>query len=180
MEEGNHKGGSSQHWKVLWAEICSRVVEPTAHPSFIMFFLLTVIVISPAGIWLELYRFLIITPTPTSDALLTSIATFSPALMTSSCLQVIWGKPLPSFRAFLISVSIISGIGWIFCVAAPIQKSTSIALGLVLSFIALCVWWMSNATQKELRDDFDFSAPVGGDNLNGELSGKGGLDEFKY
>lgn len=180
MEDSKVNGGDGQHWRILRKEICTRMVVPASHPSFVMYFILAVILIGPAGVWFELYQFTIAGPSRTADALLTSIATFSPALMASSCLQAIWERPLRSFQAFLIFLSSVCGIGWLIFVAAPLPKSYSIGLGLFLSVIALGVWWMSNANQKDLRDDISDAAAVGGDDLNGDLSGAGALHDFKY
>ena len=166
-------------WVKLGRELRKRTVEPVHHVSFVIYFVVAVIVFGGAGIWSELrtYLYCVATPDlscPTLASLRIAVITFFPALAGSSCMQLIWAEDHErSLRAFAFFVITILVAILLFVVPESISdKSALVAAGLA-SVVALWTWWIANAKQ---RDFLDIDASTGKKDTSGELPGT--LDGF--
>lgn len=170
------QGGS---WGELWRELKKRTTEPFSHASFVIYFFVAVIVIGGIGFWIELYNYLILA-TPNSgqessvSALRTSVITFFPALAGSACLQLVWAEShQKSLRAFGILFLCLTTVIALAISPAAIVNSSALLFGFFSSIVALWIWWIANAKQKDLLD-IDPDAPLGGNKdavLSGDLNG---------
>ncbi len=173
------QGGS---WVELWRELKKRSVEPFSHASFVIYFVVAVIVIGGIGFWIELYSYLIFASPSTAQegsvsALRTSVITFFPALAGSACLQLVWAEShQKSLRAFGILFLCLTTVIALAISPAAVGNSSALLLGFLSSIVALWIWWIANAKQKDFLD-IDPDAPLGG-NKDADLSGD--LDGFTF
>lgn len=159
-------------WGDLWRELKKRTLQPLRHPSFVIYFVVAVIVVGGAGVWLELITYLQAVAAkrcPSLDALRTALVTFFPALAGCACLQLIWAEDHQrALRAFAILVLFaVSILALVLGLIPAIEHRTALFIGLFPSAIALWIWWVANAKQPDLLDP---DAPTGGD-PNGPLAG---------
>jgi hypothetical protein len=169
----------------LRKEIFNRTKKPLKHPSFIIFFILAVLGFSATGIWLELYEYVYISSKEPADSinrlgsLRTAVITFFPAVAGTAAMQLIWSEQAKHFRsvAFLTLVIFFVVAIWIFP-DSRITIGSALIVGSIASLFSVYVWWIANANQADLLDAITPSAPVGGDNLKGPLSGS--LNDFQH
>lgn len=166
-------------WERLGRELLKRTVDPAQHVSFVIYFVVAVIVFGAAGIWTELYsHFFPGTPAPvtsqTFESLRTAVMTFFPALAGSSCMQLIWAEDGRSLRAFAIFIMTILVISVFFIAPRSIPDVLALTIGAISSLVALWTWWIANSKQRDLLDP---DASTGGKDTSGDLPGS--LDGFK-
>lgn len=172
----------SESWVRLGRELKKRTVDPIGHVSFTLFFLVAVILLGGAGVWLELHSYFSYVPTaekPTASlaALRTAVITFFPALAGSSCMQLIWvNDELKSLRAFATSILVILFIAAVAIAPDKISTNLALVIGGISSCIAFWMWWIANADHPGLKDIDDPDASLGNRDPSGELSGD--LDGF--
>ena len=169
----------STSWALLRDELWKRTKGPTAHASFVMYFLIAVVLIGAGGVWLELYSFLIAPETgsptpPTVSGLRTAVITFFPALAGSSCMQLVWAEDKnKSLRSFAFSALVVMSLLAIGISPSAISSKTVFFVGSLASLLALWTWWIANAKQPDLLDG-NLDAPLGKDprsELSGDLDG---------
>jgi hypothetical protein len=166
-------------WKTLGRELLDRTIEPAGHPSFVIYFLVSVVVAGGAGIWLELCTYLVTSfqsPPAQLGPLKTALITFFPAVACSACLQIIWAENNhKAFRAFATMLLVAMTIFALLIGLIPIIPiEDALKFGVYSSLFSLWIWWIANARQKDILDDHDDDDPVGGDpagNLTGDLAG---------
>lgn len=173
----------SESWNQLGRELKKRTEEPIGHVSFTLFFLVAIILLGGAGVWLELYSYFSYAPTaeePTASAaaIRTAVITFFPALAGSACMQLIWVTgELKSLRAFATSVLVILFIAAVAIAPDKISTTPALLVGGLSSCIAFWMWWIANADHPDLKDIVDPYASLGKQDPSGELAGN--LDGFK-
>jgi len=176
-EDHVKRQGSS--WVELARELKKRTIEPLAHVSFVIYFVVAVIVIGGIGFWIELYAYLLFATPPAGQAdpvsaLRTAIITFFPALTGSACLQLVWAEShQKSLRAFGILFLCLMTVMALAISTNAVGNRSALVVGFVASIAALWTWWIANARQKDLLD-IDPDAPLGGKqdaSLSGDLDG---------
>lgn len=173
MEQPNKEQRFS-HWKLLRKELESRTTVPKGYPSFVSYFVIGVVFLAALGVWAELKRAIFDPSITDLTSLRVAIDVFYPSLGCASMLQLTWSsdtsKMLRSFALFMAFLFTAA-----FC-ATPSDKSYNgwaIALGVLLSLVALWSWWIANARSPDFQD-IDPDAPTGGNldtPLNGSLTG---------
>jgi O-antigen/teichoic acid export membrane protein len=173
---------SELHWRLWREELKARTFTPARHPSFVLYFIVAVVIIGGAGVWLELHKFLYLAHPPAQpsssslDALRTALLTFSLALAGSSCMQIVLADQNKSMRA--TAVCLLTGLVavalWVF--PANISDGSAVSVGVIGSLLALWTWWIANALQPDFRDN-DIDAPVGRTDPTTDLPGS--LDGFE-
>jgi hypothetical protein len=166
-------------WTLLRKELWNRTKEPAAHASFVLYFLIAVVMIGAGGVWIELYSLLVLAGpvnsiAPSESGLRTAVITFFPALAGSACMQLVWAedrnKYLRSFAVFVLFVMTILAIG----ISPNVISSKSVFfVGSIASLLALWTWWIANAKQHDLLDN-NLDASLGKDPLSalsGDLNG---------
>lgn len=176
---GNTTNNLSTSWKLLWDELWNRTKEPAAHASFVMYFLIAVVVIGAGGVWIELYSLLFLADTdcPSSSSvsgLRTAIITFFPALAGTACMQLVWAEDKnKSLRSFAVTALVLITILAIGISPSVIGSMTVFIFGLLASLLALWLWWIANSKDPDLLDP-NLEAPLGKDprsELSGDLTG---------
>ena len=166
-------------WTLLRDELWKRTKGPAAHASFVMYFLVAVVVIGAGGVWLELYLFMFLAETddPTSSSvsgLRTAVITFFPALAGSACTQLVWAEDKnKSLRSFAFTALVLITILAIGISPSAIGSKTAFFMGSLASLFALWIWWIANAKQPDLLDS-NLDAPLGkdpGSKISGSLDG---------
>lgn len=168
-----------RHWTRLWRTLAERTSLPWRHPTFVLYFVVAVILVGGAGLWLELYKLSFATAESSTslEALRTAIITFFTALAGSSSMQVILEENDDrAMRAMAICVlTVLSALALIIA-PASVSDCTAVKLGLVGCGLALWTWWIANAKQPGLQDE-RADAAVGRRDPKAGLAGS--LDGFK-
>lgn len=151
---------------------------PARHPSFVFFFFVAIVIVGPVGVWFELYGYAIKIPL-NAGPLRSSFTSFVPAFLAATCMQLIWAEDQrKSLRAFSILIFAICTAGLLLCNSSHVVDERAVQIGFVLVTLAMWMWWIANANQKEFMDDKNqfFTNPIGGDNIDAPL--RGNLDGF--
>lgn len=140
----------------LRAEVVRRWTAPRRDPTYLLFFITSLVFFAGAGFWLELLKltFGIGETDQSISALRTAIATYFPAVLGAAAMQLAISETLRSLRALG------QLLAWVFvCLALVLVFAVNLAdawalfIGLLCSACALAVWWIVNADDKALRDD---------------------------
>lgn len=166
-------------WSGLFKELLKRSYEPLNHPSFVIYFIVSVVIAGGAGVWLELCSYIIADmelKSPSLSALKTALITFFPAVAGSACLQIIWAeddhRALRAFATLVLFVLAILALLTGLISVIPIKCALFVGGG--ASLLSLWIWWIANANQEGLRDKVPTDAPTGGSvgvPLAGDLTG---------
>lgn len=164
-------------WHYLRREISRRTFQPFSDVPFVFYVLLAIIGLGCLGIWVELIKVVMSSDQPNYDGVLTALATFFPALIGSSSLQLILtstgnrDKVLVSF-GYLISLTAFGAVVLI-SVFHPTLPGLTFGASVFFAVVAVWLWWFTNGD-----DPIYKSAPVdaasGGDTgkpLKGSTSG---------
>lgn len=182
MHTGNNSTLDQDFFHLLGQELSERTRRPCAHPSFIIYFFVAIVLFSPLGVWLELYVYLLPDPSSSpaqpSDSLRTAVLTFFPAAAGTAAMQLFWGDPRKHVRSFAFLLFVIFLIVSLVLFPARVSNAWALGVGTFASVASLWVWWIANSKQPELLDVVDPSAPVGGAHLGDPLDGD--LDGFKH
>jgi len=153
----------------IWNELKDRSVSPWTHPSFLFYFIVSVVGFGGLGIWLELYVAIYPErwsyPSEESDALRTAIVTFFPVVAGTAATQLLWAekdakqKHLRSTAFALLTLFLALAL-WIY--PQRISNTSAICVSAIASIGALWMWVVANAKQVDLLDEIDPSDSVGG------------------
>lgn len=162
-------------WGGLKADLRRRTFEPLRHVSFVCYFLVAVAGVGALGIWVELINLCLAKPPLDPSALRTAIATFFPALVGSTCFQVVLGRYLKALQAaiFLATSILLAIAGWLIS-AHSLSFTISLPIAVLASLVSLWLWWIANADNPDLADEALVDAPTGGavgQTLSGNLEG---------
>ena len=177
---GSNVTHKSSSWKALLGELKRRTLEPLGHPSFVIYFVVAVVIIGGIGLWLELYKYIFFATSsgekdPVSP-LRTAVITFFPALAGTACLQIVWAEHQKAIRSFGILFLCLMTVTALAISPSAIGNHAALIIGGFSSVAALWTWWVANANQKELLDSIDSDAPLGKKNAAAPLSGN--LENF--
>ncbi len=146
-------------------ELLRRTRRPRGEFVFWVYFVLCVLGLGGLGFWVELLQ---LNGQPAQnrswDNAYTALVTFFPALIGSSCVQMVFETNNRRMQAFAI----------ICCAGALVMGATLIStmrpascvmwfLSIVMCLTSLWVWWIANADNKALHDEPPGDAAVGGD-----------------
>lgn len=159
------------HWRHLKKSLLDRTLRPWQHPSFVLYFLVAVVLIGAAGIWLEVHKLLFgAVDCASGSALRTALITFFPALAGSACMQIVLAEDeQKSMRAVAICLlTVLTAVA--LCISpATVRETAAIWIAATCSLIALWTWWIANALQTDFQDGND--APVGKSDPKSDLQG---------
>ena len=171
-------------WLRLYVEISSelwqRTWSPWRSPSFLIYFVVSVIGFGGLGVWLELYELSFSSPGTVDarlSALRTAILAFFPVVAGTAATQLLWAedaKHLRSTAFALLSLFLVAAL----CIY-PERVSFKIALivGGTACLGSLWMWVVANANQHGLLDQIDPVNSTGGAAVQRELPGS--FDGFK-
>lgn len=166
----------------LLAEVRRRWHEPSGHPTFGLFFVGSFLMFAAVGVWLEFFKLFLGTgPEPGSaSSLRTAIATYFPAVLGSSLLQLLISETLRSLRALGFIVGVLFGVlAFVLISAATLGDWPAILIGLLASAAALACWRIVYADDQSLRDDPEPQVATGKTDPVAPLMGGDALDDFE-
>lgn len=163
-------------WADFRADLVRRTRKPLSHVTFVMHFLLSVVAIGGLGLWVELLNYSRASTPENLMSVRTAIATFFPALIGSTCLQVILGTFLKQLRAFAMLFTVtFAVIGFWLIFDRGMGSSRALLVGTAASLFSLWFWWIANADNPDFYDEeLAPTAAVGGNPeraLGGDLEG---------
>ncbi|WP_114954999.1 hypothetical protein [Sphingosinicella terrae] len=163
-------------WRDFRRDLARRWREPFRHATYCFFFIASVIFVGGLGIWLEFVMLARSDPPASTTNLRTAIATFFPALIGSTCLQILFGTYLKAMKAFSIVFTLIfSAIGAWLIMDDALRPQTAFFVGGASTLASLWYWWIANADNADYYDDRAPTASIGGDDptrpLEGNLTG---------
>jgi undecaprenyl pyrophosphate phosphatase UppP len=150
-------------WPALKRELSARTKKPFFYPGFVIFFVVAILGLAPAGFWIEVYLYLMSCSTDPT-AIRNSFVSFVPAFVAATCMQLIWAEEKKSIRAFAVLLLAICVLGLVLCRSSHLGDSAAIAWGTVSTLTAWWMWWIANANQKEFQEEEPDSSsnPIGG------------------
>lgn len=166
----------------LASEVKRRWQEPGGHPTFGLFFVGSFLVFAAIGVWLELFKlaFGIGPESGSAASLRTAIATYFPAILGSSILQLMISETLRSLRALGYIISAIFGaLALVLIFAVSLGNGSAIVLGLLASAAALSCWRIVYADDPTLRDEPEPQVATGKPDATAPLMGGDVLGEFE-
>lgn len=166
----------------LGAEIRRRWRAPRGHPTFAIFFIGSFLMFAAAGVWLEASK-LIFGWGPehgSPAALRAAVATYFPAILGSSVLQLGISNSLRSLRG----LGNIVGTAFLLLAIALVFSTTlldwaAILIGLLASAASLACWWIVNADEASFRDEPLPEVATGGPDPTAPLLGDDALNQFQ-
>lgn len=143
-----------------------------------MYFLACVIGLGGLGCWVEVIQVNgQLPPARDWNNTYTALVTFFPALIASSCVQMVFevkSKRMHAFSLMLLLLSLVVGLALISHARPASTLAWTGAIG--ASVFSLWIWWIANADNPSLHDEAGPEAAVGGD-IDAPLSG--GFGKFK-
>ncbi|MCA3641217.1 MAG: hypothetical protein IOC63_05065 [Methylobacterium sp.] len=164
-------------WHYLRREISRRTCQPFSDVPFVFYVLLAIVGLGCLGIWFELIKLSLSSDLPKYDGVLTALATFFPALIGSSSLQLILtstgnkDKVLVSF-GYLVSLMAFGAVVLI-SVFHPTSPVLTLSASVLFSVFAVWLWWFTNGDDPTYKSA-SVDAASGGDTgkpLRGTTSG---------
>lgn len=153
-------------WLYLWREIKRRTLQPLSRFPFIIYVIVAIIGLGCLGIWVELIKLALQTPTASQNAVLTALCTFFPALIGSTAFQLILGSTGRSDKIF-VSIGyfvLILGLGGVILItlfSAQFPDRTYWA-AVLFSGGAVWLWWITNGDDPTYKST-PVDAASGGD-----------------
>ncbi|WP_075632285.1 hypothetical protein [Novacetimonas hansenii] len=158
-------------WKDLCDDLKRRSRQPCSHPTFVFFFLSSVVIIGGIGIWLE-FVFLYNSDWKDPTNLKSALATFFPALIGSTCLQLLLQDTSKALKAISIFFMIIFFLLGVWLIAdRNLSNWFTFSAGGFGSLMSLWYWWIANADNADFYDVPRPTAAVGGEDTESPLDG---------
>ncbi len=165
-------------WSDFRSDLARRTRIPFAHVTFVIYFVASIVLIGGLGLWVELINYARSTGPGDLTSVRTAVATFFPALIGSTCLQVQIGKFQKQARAVsFLSMLIFAVVGFWLIFDRGLADCTVLAVGTLCSLFSLWFWWVANADNVDLYDDEPPNAATGGEDTGRPLGGD--LTEFQ-
>ncbi|MEA3051904.1 MAG: hypothetical protein QOG72_807 [Sphingomonadales bacterium] len=166
----------------LRAEIKRRWRAPRGHPTFAIFFIASFLVFAAAGVWLEFFK-LVFGWGPehgSASALRTAIATYFPAILGSTILQLAISDSLRSLRALghLVGTAFLA-LAFALVFSGTLLDWAAILIGLAASAASLACWWIVNADEESFRDEPPPQVATGDPDPTAPLLGDDALNQFQ-
>lgn len=177
MSSNNSTGAHGGDWRYLKREIGRRTTQPFSHAPFVFYVLLAIIGLGCLGIWVELLKVATSSVHLNYDGVLTALATFFPALIGSSSLQLILSstgnrdKVLVSFGFSVIIIAFAAAV--LISLLNPLLPNFTFWASVIFAVIAVWLWWFTNGDDPTYKSA-PIDAPSGGNTgrqLKGDTSG---------
>jgi len=154
-------------------------MAPTREATFWLVLFLSIMAFGGLGIWFEALQYWRGPIDATSDAVLTAVVTFCPALVGTSAVQLICQdeaeKPLILFGILCAVFFVVVAA---FLTFMPgLERHVAFLCAAVAYFGAIGVWWIANGLDPTLHDGVNKAAAIGG---GIEKPLEGALTDFKH
>ncbi|EJL37558.1 hypothetical protein PMI01_00636 [Caulobacter sp. AP07] len=141
-----------------------RTKRPSREFVYWMYFIACVFGLGGLGVWVELIQTNGLPPAARDwNNTYTSLVTFFPALIASSCVQMVFevkSKRMHAFSIVLILLALVVGL-MLISHARPASAFAWTA-AVAASLGSLWIWWIANADNPSLHDEASPEAAVGG------------------
>lgn len=163
---------SREPWIALFIELRNRMCEPIKQPSFVMYFILALI-LGAMGVWVALAESIIAKwQHDTQEPLFRALVTYFPAIGSLACAQVIIiedsQKSLRALFTLLLiiflTLAIISGLAY------PHNETMGFRLTMFGTGLAALCLWLANHNQEPFKETTNPADSIGGA-LENELAG---------
>lgn len=165
--------GPANGFKLVWSELKRRTKKPRWEVVYWCYFVGAVCVLGGMGIVSELFKYFYTGSSSTSSGIYASLATFFPALIGASVMQMMFeqvvNRRLLAISFLLLMITFGSAIylnGF-----AEYSSKLSWFFVVVFCLLSLWVWWISNADNAGLYDEPSIDAPTGGADPGADLQG---------
>lgn len=164
----------------LVTELQRRSREGFKHAPFKMAFWIGVLLCGGLGVWFELYRLVkhLILTSGAMDAegllpLRTAVATFFPAIIGATSLQMALEERVKSVRGVAVCAPIVLFLLLTVISDRDLPNGFGLVLGVIASSISVWIWCAANGLSATYRDSID--APVGDKELDDHMPGEDDL-----
>lgn len=177
MSSANYGYKEYGDWRYLKHELVRRTYQPLSDVPFVFYVLLAIIGLGCLGIWVELVKVAIASGQRGYDGVVTALATFFPALVGSSSLQLVLtstgnkDKVLVSFACLACGISFAAVI--LISVLYPHFPDYSFWASALFAIGAVWLWCFTNGDDPTYKSA-PVDAPSGGDpnrRLKGDTHG---------
>ena len=135
-------------WTFLGRELSRRTRQPWKHVPLVLYVLVAIVVFGGLGIWVEIVKLGLLNKPLSTGGLFTAMATFYPALVGASALQLLLVSMGHSDRImgfFAVSVWVMSFvIGLLTAVFFPAYPATCFILVVCLVIFSIWLWMITN------------------------------------
>lgn len=141
-------------WRKLKEFLENRSLTPFDHPEFIIYFLFVIIGFGGFGLWISLYQEF------NNDFfnhrnIILSIGSYFVALMATGSIELIFIKEKSIKRIlFLSTMSLIALSAVIFLICMGSSTGWGYFLSLLFLAFSLYIWWIANAENTNLTENF--------------------------
>ena len=155
---------SREPWVALIVELWKRLWEPLKQPSFVMYFLLALI-LGAMGVWAALVEGVIAKwQDDTQEVFFRALVTFFPAIGSLACVHVIIVEDSKKFLRslfsllliVLLSLAILSGLTY------PQNAPLGFRLTAIGTGLAVLSLWLSNSNQEPFKETTEPANSIGG------------------
>lgn len=165
----------------LFKEVKRRWREPTGHSTFGFFLFGSFFLFAAVGVWLEFIKLIVSISSESwsATAFRTAIATYFPAILGTTVLQLTISETLRSLRAlgFIIALFFFA-LAAVLITQEGIPNWAAIMMGLFASAGALACWRIVYADDQSLRDDPEPTVATGSVDPVGPLLGRDALSGY--
>ena len=161
MTTENH----SSDWKMVWSKLESRLENAFKKPTFIFSFLIFIVWLGSAGVWLPYVFDPNVTIFFRADALLTYCIAIISSMLIDFLLENNFRVETKSLALISIGIVVVS----IFLLIYFYVNSSGIIYGIIGTVLTLLLWFVFNANNPKY-DEVAKSSAIGGDKPT-----KGGL-----
>ena len=144
-ETSSKRGGD---WRYFCREVTRRTTQPCSHFPFVVYVVVAIIGLGCLGIWVELIKLAWSPELNNYSGVLTALATFFPALIGSSSLQLILTSTDRSDKVFVAFGCFVMFVAFgavvlitLFHTYLPLLTTWSCVL---FAFLAVWLWWFTN------------------------------------
>lgn len=141
-------------WEKLKEFLDNRITTPLEHPEFIIYFLFVIIGFGGFGLWISLY-IEFNTEVFNHKNIILSIGSYFVALMATGSIELIFIKEESIKRIlFLSTMFLIALSSIIFLICMNSSTGWGYFLSLLFLVFSLFIWWIANAENTNLTENF--------------------------
>lgn len=169
--------GQFNEYKHFWSELKRRTFQPFKNLTFVFYVFAAIIVLGCLGIWVALFKFAQVPDSGNRAQVLTAIATFFPALVGSSSLQLMLASAGNNDKLFVVFSYVVSLLAAFAVVLVSSLHAEypylSLWIAIAFSIIAVWLWCFTNGDDPTYKSAAVDAASGGDTNrpLKGDTTG---------
>lgn len=163
-----------ENWTDFRGELKERFKKPAGHPTFIMYFVVVLIIGGGLGVWLPPVVSALggeISASKPELSVAMSLATYVVAILSAGLADALLSEISRAFRMFALSLCIIGAVIALLALLTSSKQGAFLFSG-VGAAISLLLWWLANANDEKLQEaQIPVDAPVGNQPEQTDLPG---------